>query len=157
MKPKVEAEIDKLVRDGVITKVDYSEWATLIVPVIKSDNSVRICGDFKVTLNPVLEVDQYPLPRIEDIFAALSGGERFTKLDLRHAYLQMLVAEQSRDLLTINTEKGLYRYNRLVYAPAIWQRTMDTILQGLPGVKCIIDDMIITGATEEEHLRIGRL
>ena len=157
MKPKVEAVIDKLVRDGVITKVDYSEWATPIVPVIKSDNSVRICGDFKVTLNPVLEVDQYPLPRIEDIFAALSGGERFTKLDLRHAYLQMLVAEQSRDLLTINTEKGLYRYNRLVYgvasAPAIWQRTMDTILQGLPGVKCIIDDMIITGATEEEHLR----
>ena len=100
---------------------------------------VRICGDFKVTLNPVLEVDQYPLPRIEDFSQRFPCGERFTKLDLRHAYLQMLVAEQSRDLLTINTEKGLYRYNRLVYgvasAPAIRQWTMDTILQGLPGVK----------------------
>jgi hypothetical protein len=74
-------------------------------------------------VNPVLQVDQYPLPRIEDIFAALAGGQRFTKLDLRHAYLQMTVAEKSRDLLMINTEKGLYRYNRLVYgvgsAPAI--------------------------------------
>ncbi|XP_062606687.1 uncharacterized protein K02A2.6-like [Saccostrea cucullata] len=157
LKPKVEAELDKLVRDGIITKVDYSEWATPIVPVIKSDKNVRICGDFKVTLNPVLEIDQYPLPRIEDIFAALAGGKRFTKLDLRHAYLQMRVNEESRNLLTINTEKGLYRYNRLVYgvasAPAIWQRTIDTVLQGLTGVKCIIDDMIITGSSEEEHLK----
>ena len=85
MKPKLEAEIDKLVRDGVITKVGYSEWATPIVPVIKSNNSKRICCYFKVTLNPVLEID--PLPRIKEIFAALSGGKRFTKLDLRPAYL----------------------------------------------------------------------
>ena len=112
-------------------------------------NSNCTSGDFKVTLNPVLEVDQYPLPRIEDIFAALSGGAQFSKVDLKHAYLQMEVAEDSRPLLTINTEKGLYRYNRLVYgvasAPAIWQRSMDMVLQGIPGVKCIIDDMIITG------------
>ena len=69
----------------------------------------------------------------------------------------MFDAEQSRDLLTINTEKGLYRYNRLVYgvasAPTICQRTMLIIIQGLPGVKCITGNMIITGATEKEHLR----
>ncbi|XP_056008456.1 uncharacterized protein K02A2.6-like [Ostrea edulis] len=157
LKQKVEKELNKLVDSGVITKIDYSEWATPIVPVIKSDGSVRICGDFKVTVNPVLEIDQYPLPRIEEIFAALSKGQRFTKLDLRHSYLQMTVDDESRKLLTINTEKGLYRYNRLVFgvasAPAIWQRTIDTVLQGLAGVKCIMDDMIITGTSEEEHLQ----
>lgn len=95
--------------EDIITKVNYSECAKPIILIIKSDNSVRICDDSKVTLNPVLEVDQYPLPRIEDIFAALAVGKRFTKLDLRHAYLQMTVAEKSRDLLTINIEKGLHR------------------------------------------------
>lgn len=157
MKPKVEAEINKLVNDGILEKCNYSEWATPIVPVPKKDGSVRLCGDFKVTVNPVLEIEQYPLPRIEDIFAALSGGKHFSKIDLKHAYLQMEVDEVSQPLLTINTEKGLYRFKRLVYgvasAPALWQRAMDTILQGLPGVKCIIDDMIITGRTDEEHLR----
>ncbi|XP_041376823.1 uncharacterized protein K02A2.6-like [Gigantopelta aegis] len=157
IKPKVEAEIEKLVSDGILTKVNYSEWATPVVPVIKQDGSVRVCGDFKVTVNPVLEVDQYPLPRIEDIFASLAGGQRFSKIDLRQAYLQMEVDEKSRDLLTVNTEKGLYRFNRLVYgiasAPAIWQRAMDTVFQGLSGVKCIIDDMIITGRSDEEHLQ----
>lgn len=46
-----------------------------------------MCGDFKMTLNPVKEVDQYPLRRIEDTFAALSGGTQFSKVDLKHAYL----------------------------------------------------------------------
>ena len=69
----------------------------------------------------------------------------------------MEVDEELRPLLTINTEWGLYRYNRLVFgvasAPAIWQRLMDTVLQGLDGVKCIIDGMIVTGKSEAEHLR----
>ncbi|XP_033740319.1 uncharacterized protein K02A2.6-like [Pecten maximus] len=157
IKPKVEEEIDRLVKVGVLTKVNYSDWGTPIVPVIKKDGSVRLCGDFKVTLNPVLEVDQYPLPRATDIFASLAGGQKYSKLDLQHAYLQMEVDESSRDLLTINTEKGLYQFNRLVYgvasAPAVWQRAMDTVLQGLKGVRCIIDDMLITGRSDEEHLQ----
>ena len=157
LKERVNAELDKLLQDGILEKVDYSEWATPKVPIPKKDGSVRICGDFKVTVNPQLEVDQYPLPRIEDIFAALAGGQQFSKVDLKHAYLQMKVDEASRPLLTINTEKGLYRYNRLVYgiasAPAILQRSIDIVLQGLKGVKCLIDDMVITGSIEEEHLQ----
>ena len=57
-----------------------------------------------------LEVEQYPLPLIEDLFAGLAGGKRFSKIDLSQAYLQMHVAEQSRKQMTINTHKGLYRY-----------------------------------------------
>ncbi|XP_060082832.1 uncharacterized protein K02A2.6-like [Ylistrum balloti] len=149
IKPKVDEELDRLVSAGTLPKIIYTEWGTPIVPVIKRDDSVRLCGDFKVTLNPMLEVDQYPLLRTADIFASFADGQRFSKLDLQHAYLQMEVEEDSKDLLTINTEKGLYKFNRLIYAiasaPAIWQRAMDTVLQGLQGVQCIIDEMLITG------------
>ena len=61
--------------------VNYSEWVTPIVVVPKRDGSYRFCGDFKVTLNPCLEIDQYPLPKQQDLFATLAGGQRFTKLD----------------------------------------------------------------------------
>ena len=59
---------------GVIEKVCYSEWAAPIVPVVKPDNSIRVCGDYKVTVNSVLEVDQHPLPNPEELFVTLSGG-----------------------------------------------------------------------------------
>ena len=51
------------------------------------------------------------MPKIEDIFAKLAGGQQFTKLDLTQAYLQLPVHENSKELVTINTHKGLYRYN----------------------------------------------
>lgn len=156
LRPKVEAELTRLEKEGILSKVEYSEWATPIVPVVKRNGSVRVCGDFKVSVNPVLLAEQYPLPRIEDIFANLAGGRHFSKLDLRQAYHQMEVTERSKELLTINTHKGLFRYNRLVFgissSPAIWQRAIDQVLQGIPGTQCILDDMIVTGKTDEEHL-----
>ena len=129
LRPKVEAELTRLEKDGILSKVEYSEWATPIVPVVKRNGSVRVCGDFKVSVNPVLHAEPYPLPRIEDIFANLAGGKHFSKLDLRQAYHQMEVTEESKKYLTINTHKGLYQYNRLVFGvtscPAIWQRAID--------------------------------
>jgi hypothetical protein len=62
LKEKISDELDRLERIGVVEKVDYSDWAAPIVPVMKSNGSVRICGDYKVTINPELEVQQYPLP-----------------------------------------------------------------------------------------------
>ena len=90
------------------------------------------------------------------MLVTLEQGNTFSKIDLRQAYLQLRLEDNSKLLTTINTHKGLYVYNRLVFgitsSPAIWQRTMDKILQGLPGVQCHQDDMIITGRTDEEHL-----
>lgn len=87
LKSKVEKELEKLVEDGVLEKCNFREWATPMFSVNEKDGSVCCCGDFKVTLNPVLEVDPYPLPRIEDIFAALSGGTEFSKINLKHVHL----------------------------------------------------------------------
>ena len=82
VKPLVEQELDRLEKAGVIERVDCSEWAAPIVTVLKRDGRVRICGNYKVTVNPVLDIDQYPLPRPEDLFATLAGGKYFTTLDL---------------------------------------------------------------------------
>ena len=117
---------------------------------------MRVCNDLKVWVNPALLVEQYPLPRIEDIFVNLAGGKHFSKLDLRKAYHQIKVTEESKKFLTINTHKGLFHYNRLVLgvssSPAIWQRAKDQVLQGLPGTQCILNDMIASGKTDEVHL-----
>lgn len=110
----------------------------------------------EVSVNLVLLSEQYSLPRIEDIFANLAGGKHFSKLDLHRAYHQMEVTEESKKYLTINTHKGLFQYNRLVFSitssPSIWKRVIDQVLQGIPGTQCILNDMIITGKTDQEHI-----
>ena len=75
---------------------------------------------------------------------------------MAQAYLQLPLDEASRKYVTINTQKGLYQYTRLPFgvasAPSIFQRTMTNLLQGIPKICVHLDDILITGATEEEHL-----
>ena len=134
-KPAVDEAPRDLEAEGVIKKVVTSEWAARIMTTLKRDGCVRVCGDFKVTINPQLEVDHYPLPRIDDIYASLGRGTLFSVIDLPHAYLQIGVEEQFRPFLTINTTHGLYQYQRLPQGVA-----KDQILQGIPGVFCYVDD-----------------
>ena len=116
-----------------------------IVPVVKPDGGVRICGDYKVTVNSTLEVDQHPLPNPEELFVALSGGEKFTKLHLSRDYQQILLEENSREFVTINTHKGLYRPTRLPFgvssASAIFQSKIEQVLQAIPMIVCRVDDV----------------
>lgn len=154
--PLISNEIDRLVSEGVLVKVNSSDYATPVVPVLKKNNTVRLCGDYSVTLNPNLIVDEHPLPTTDEMFASLADCKHFCKIDLRQAYLQMEVDEASSKLLTINTHKGLYRPTRLMYgvasACAIWQREMENILNGIQGVFVLLDDIRIAGKTEEELL-----
>ena len=75
-------EPGRLERAGILEKVTYSEWAAPVVAVSKKDRKFRICGDYKVTINLVLETNQHPLPKPEELFTTLAGGITFTKLDL---------------------------------------------------------------------------
>ena len=155
LKPKVDEELKRLESEGVITKVDRSDWASPIVVVPKSDGSIRLCCDFKVSINQCIDVEQYLLPTTEDLFSTLAGGQYFSKLDLSSAYQQLLVEEDSRKYLTINTHRGLFQYNRLPFgvssAPAIFQAKMDQILSGLEGVICYLDDILISGRSLKKH------
>lgn len=105
----MEEELDRFENQGVLSKVRHNEWAAPVVAVPKKDGHIRLCGDYKVPVNPVLEVDQYPLPRPNELYATLSGGNLFTTLDLSHAY----------------THRGLYQYTHLPFgitsSPVIFQ------------------------------------
>ena len=84
LRQKAEEELECLQSLDMIQPVQFSDWATPIVPVMKYDGRVRICGDYKVTVNLAAKLEKYPLPRIEELFASLAGGKLFTKLDLSH-------------------------------------------------------------------------
>ena len=99
--------MDLLEESGVVERVSHSNWAPPIVPVPKADGAVRICGDYKVTVNSALDVDQYPLPRPADLMASLTGGQKFSKIDLTSAYQQMVLEKESRQYVTTNTHRGL--------------------------------------------------
>ena len=153
----MEAELDRLKEQNVIEPVTFSEWAASIVPVLKNINSLRICGDFKLTVNPVIKLDHYPIPKIEDLFTKLSGGVIFSKLDLSQAYQQLQLEEESKKYIVINTHHGLFHYNRLPFgvssAQGNFQRTMESQLQEIPRTIVYLDDILVTGIGEGDHLK----
>ena len=157
LKEKVEMELSRLQELHVIAPVQHADWATPVVPILKKDGTLRLCGDYKVTINQALTPDNYPLPRIEDIFAVLEGGKLFSKLDLSHAYQQIRLHENSKQYTTINTHKGLFEYQRLPFgistAPSLFQRIMENLLQDLPNVCVYLDDILVSGTSEDHHFQ----
>ncbi|OON17274.1 retroviral aspartyl protease, partial [Opisthorchis viverrini] len=96
MRPKVEEELDRLQREGIIQSTEFSEWATPIVAILKPDSAVRICGDYKTTVNASTPPEHYPLPKIEDVYAQIGKNKYFSKLDLAHAYEQLELTEEAK-------------------------------------------------------------
>ncbi|XP_017890397.1 uncharacterized protein K02A2.6-like, partial [Ceratina calcarata] len=164
-KEKVE-ELLRLEKEGIIAPVTDSEWGTPLVPVLKKNGQIRICVDYKSTVNTFLKDVKYPLPRIEEIFAALRGRKEFTKLDLSQAYNQLVLDEQSKLILAWSIHKGIFKVNRMPFgikpAASIFQQKVEKTLQGCKGAMNFIDDIIVTGSTREEHIEnlrevLGRL
>ena len=107
LKEKVEKEIQRLQALNISTPVTSSEWAVPIVPILKTDGTLKLCDDYKVTVNQALQLDLYPLPRVEDLFAALTEGTVFSKLDLTHAYQQIWLHEDSKKFTTISIQQRI--------------------------------------------------
>jgi hypothetical protein len=149
LRDEVAIELDRLESKGIISKVKTSDWASPMVLVPKPNGKIRMCADFKVTLNKFLKVDQHPMPIPEDIFNNFTGCTVFCRLDLTEAYLQLKVHESSRGLLVVNTIKGLYQYNRLCMglssACAIFQSVIESILVGIDLVAPYLDDILVGG------------
>lgn len=152
----LDEQLNQMIEEGILTPIETSDWATPLVPIIKSDGKIRICADYKSTVNKYLKEDVYPLPRAEDLFAKLHNGEEFTKLDLCQAYNQFELDDEAKKLLVWSTHKGLLQMNRMPFgiAPASskFQRYIEQILQGVENVAVYIDDIIITGSNREKHL-----
>ena len=138
---QVEAELEKLVKQKILEPVTFSDWAAFIVPVMKADKkSIRICGDFKLTLNSACSMDHYPIPKIEDLFTKLSGGVLFSIIDLSQAYQQLELDEESKQFTVIHTHRRLFHFK--CFSP----------LSGIPGVIVYLDDILISSVSEDDHL-----
>lgn len=149
---------------GVLKRVYYASCACPIVPVQKKDSEnatdkvkIRITGNFAATYNKCAEVYKYPIPKIEDLHAALRGCTVFSVLDMSQAYHQIPISDESQKYMTINTHLGLFSFTRLpngVHSgPAVFQQIMDTVLSGAPKTICYLDDILVAGANAEDHLR----
>jgi len=157
LRNKIEDELNRLVQTNIIEKVDHSEWATPIVPVLKSDSTLRICGDYKVTVNQVIAKDEHPIPRIDELANKLAHGEKFSTIDFSQAYTHLALDTASQDVTTINTHCGLYRYKRLPYGisscPAIFQRTIESVFKDIPNTVIYFDNLYLNGSDDKDHLR----
>ena len=154
---KVESELNKMVETGVISPVNKpTDWCSPIVCVPKKNNNVRICVDL-TRLNESVKREIYAMPSVEETLSKIATGKVFSKLDANSGFHQIKLDEESSDLTTFITPFGRYKYNRLPYgissAPEYFQKRMDTILEGLDGVVCHMDDILIYGIDRQEHDR----
>ena len=96
MREKVDKEPDRLQEEGIISPVTNSSWAAAVVPVLKPNGTVCLCGDYKLTVNKAARLDTYPIPTLDDLFSGLSGCSMFSKLDMSQAYAQLCLDEESK-------------------------------------------------------------
>lgn len=138
-----------------VIRPSKSPYASPLVLVAKKDGSTRPCVDYR-KLNCQTLPDSYPLPRIEDILSS-ARGKFFSTIDLKNGYYQIPVAESDIPKTAVTTPFGLFEYMRMPFglrnAAPTFQRFMDFVLRGLPGVSVYIDDILITSDTFDEHLQ----
>ena len=138
---KVDQELQRLEQQGIIEPVQSSGWAAPIVPVMKKE-SVRICGDFKLTVNPVAK-DSFPLPRIEDLFATLAGGKAFTDLSASSfggEFKEVCYHQYSSWPLPLQQA-------------SFWCFISAISISDNNGQLVYVDDILVMGTTTDEHLR----
>ena len=155
LRQKVQNELARMESLGIISKVDTpTPWCAGMVVVPKKDKTVRICVDLKPLNQSVLR-ETHPLPKVDDTLAQLTNAKVFSKLDANSGFWQIPLAEKSRHLTTFLTPFGRFCFNKMPFgissAPEHFQKRMNEILSGLPGVVCLIDDVLVYGSTQEEH------
>jgi len=124
-----------------------------MVVVPKALGAVRICVDMKPLNESVL--CEHLMPKVDTTLAQLTGATVFSKLGANSGFWQIPLAKDSRLLTTFVTPYIQFCFNKLPFgissAPEVFQRQMNDILSGLPGVLCHIDDILVLGATPAEH------
>ena len=149
-------ELDRICNIGVLSPTGPYEWLspTFIIP--KKDGRVRWVSDFRA-LNKVIKRKVYTLPRIQDILRKRKGYQFLTKLDISMQYYTFELDETSKNLCTICTPFGNYKYNRLPMgikqSPDVAQSIMEDLFRALDEVDVYIDDIGIFNDTWAEHLK----
>ena len=155
VREKFKEELRRLESLNVIAPVDQpTEWVSQIVVAVKKSGELRVCIDPK-PLNAALKREHYQIPVIDDLLPDLTDARVFTKVDLASAFWHLELDHESSMLTTFATPYGRYRWLRLPFglsvSSEIFQKRLHQELYGLPGVKCIADDVLIHGTNEADH------
>ena len=155
MQQKVKDDLERLEDLDVIRPMTTpTDWCVPIVVVPKANNKVRVCVDL-TKLNDSVRREKFPLPTTDELLAQLSGATTFSKLDCNSGFYQIPLAEESQPLTTFITPYGRFCFKRLPVGinpgPEVFHREMTHILTGIPGVIVDIDDVLVSGKTQQEH------
>ncbi|XP_021343899.1 uncharacterized protein K02A2.6-like [Mizuhopecten yessoensis] len=155
MRQKVSDKIDELENLDIIEKVNtHTQWVSPVIVVPKPDGDIRLCVDMR-RANEAIIRERHPIPTADEILYDINGSKVFSRLDLKYGYHQIELAEQSRNITTFVTHKGLYRYKRLMFgitsAPEQYQHIVAQVFHDIEGVQNISDDIVVHGQTKEEH------
>ena len=149
LKEPTKAELDRLVKLGVLASVDEpTDWINQMAIAIKKNGALRICVDPR-PLNQALKRERYHLPVLDDILPDLARAKVFSKVDLSHGYWHCVLDEPSTILTTFATPFGRFKWLRLPFglsaSSEIFQKRLLQALEGLTGVACIADDVLFYG------------
>ena len=155
MQSAYKAELDRLVREGIITEVhEHTEWINSIVPVMKEDSSLRLCLDPK-DLNKAIERNQWYARTLDDILPEFAQSKYFTVKDATSGFWHILLDFRSSLLTIFNTPWDKYRWLKMPFglnvSGNLFQERLDRVLRLVPGVLGITDDIVIHSATENTH------
>ena len=155
MQEKVKNELDRLCRLGVLEKIEEpTQWVSQMAVAMKKSGELRICIDPQA-LNQALVRERYMLPTFEDVLPSLSGAQVFSKLDVADAFWHLPLDDESSHLTAMSTPFGRYVWRRLPFGLSVsselFQRSLHQALEGLPGLICVADDIVVTGCDQSEH------
>ncbi|GJS91350.1 reverse transcriptase domain-containing protein [Tanacetum coccineum] len=154
----IQAEVQKLVKAGIMREVYYHDWLSNPVMVKKHDGSWRMCVDF-TNLNKACPQDCYPLPEIDWKVESLCGYPFKCFLDAYKGYHQIQMAEMDEEKTAFHTPHGVYCYTKMPFglknAGATYQRLVDKAFEKQVGqnLEVYVDDLVIKSHTEAELLR----
>ncbi|KAJ1189087.1 hypothetical protein NDU88_005838 [Pleurodeles waltl] len=154
VKGQLKDLLEKLVKDGIITPTDSSEWVSPIVLTKKTNADLRLCVALR-SLNKNIIIDCHPLPRIQEMIASLGTSKIFSTIDLHSAYHQIALRLDSQELTSFVTPFGAYKYLRLPFglasAASIFQKLMDSLFGDFENVCAFQDDILFHTKDMEEH------
>ncbi|XP_046585212.1 uncharacterized protein K02A2.6-like [Haliotis rubra] len=155
MEEKVKLELQRMENLQVICKVDEpTQWVNSIVVVTKPSGDIRLCLD-PADLNKAVRREHYKMPTIEDVTSKVAGHKYFTVLDDKSSYWQIPLDHESSLLTAFNTPFGRYRFLHLPFGikstSEVFQKRMDKAFEDLKDTHPIVDDILISGRTIQEH------
>ena len=156
LRDEVSAELKRLQAQGIIEPIDSSPWISNLLVVRKKTGSIQLCVDLR-EVNKAVTLDKYPLPTVDELGSQFHSSKVFSKLDLSQGYLQIPLTEKGRNMTAFVSHDGIFRFKRMPFglssAPSSFQKIMVSTLAGSKGFSVYMDDIVVHGATQEEHDR----